>query len=107
MAEKKATTKKSTVKKTADAIKTPAKKAPVKKAPVKKASPKKAVKKAVKKTSLNKNVNEAKPVISQDQFFATVSEAAYFSAQNDGNKKSSAEYWLEAEEAVRAKFDVM
>jgi hypothetical protein len=102
MAEKKATTKKSTVKKTADAIKTPAKKAPVKKA-----SPKKAVKKAVKKTSLNKNVNEAKPVISQDQFFATVSEAAYFSAQNDGNKKSSAEYWLEAEEAVRAKFDVM
>jgi hypothetical protein len=35
-----------------------------------------------------------------------VSEAAYFSAQNDGNKKGAAEYWVEAEAAVRAKFNV-
>ena len=45
-------------------------------------------------------------VISQDRFYSMVSEAAYFASQNDGNKKGSTEYWMDAEAAVRAKFDV-
>jgi hypothetical protein len=35
-----------------------------------------------------------------------VSEAAYFASQNDGNRKGSVEYWMDAEAAVRAKFNV-
>lgn len=80
------------VEKTPVVKKTVAKKAPAKKVVAKKAPAKKAV--------------AAKEVISQDRFYAMVSEAAYFASQNDGNKKSSSEYWLDAEEAVRAKFDV-
>ena len=90
MAIEKKTTKKTatkaTVKKVA-AVKPVAPKAVAKKAPVKKEAAK-------------------KPVVSQDRFYAMVSEAAYFSSQNDGNKKGSAEYWMDAEAAVSAKFDV-
>jgi hypothetical protein len=76
------------------AVKKPAVKAPVVKAP------------AVKKAAAKPAAPKAKTVIPQDRFYAMVSEAAYFSSQNDGNRKSSSQYWLEAEEAVRAKFDV-
>lgn len=84
----------------------------VKKVVVKKpAAPKAAVKKtAEKKAPAKKNQTKRavarKEMVSQERFYAMVSEAAYFSAQNDGNKKSAAEYWLEAEAAVRTKFDV-
>lgn len=75
---------------------------PAAKAAVKKtAQPKTAVKKAPAKKAVVK-----KSVISQERFYAMVSEAAYFAAQNDGNRKGSVEYWLEAEAAVRAKFGV-
>jgi len=86
MAVEKKTTKKTTVKKAAVA------KPAVKKAAVKKAPAKAAVAK--------------KQVVSQERFYAMVSEAAYFASQNDGNKRGSVEYWMEAEAAVRAKFDV-
>lgn len=65
------------------------------------AAPKSAVKKAPAKKAAAK-----KSVISQERFYAMVSEAAYFASQNDGNRKGSVTYWLEAEAAVRAKFDV-
>ena len=94
MAIGKKTTKKTT-KKTV-------KKAAVKKAAVAKpAAPKAAAKKVPAKAAATK-----KTVIAPERFYAMVSEAAYFSAQNDGNKKGAAEYWVEAEAAVRAKFNV-
>jgi hypothetical protein len=86
MAIEKKTTKKTTVKKVA-AVKPVAPKTAAKKAPALKAAAK-------------------KPTVPQERFYAMVSEAAYFSAQNDGNKKGAAVYWVEAEAAVRAKFNV-
>lgn len=82
----------------------------------KKAAPKAAVKKTavvkraapkttVKKTPAKKTV-EKKQTVSQERFYAMVSEAAYFASQNDGNRKGSVEYWMDAEAAVRAKFNV-
>ncbi|MFA6173315.1 MAG: hypothetical protein WC334_05825 [Kiritimatiellales bacterium] len=64
-----------------------------------------APKAAAKKTPAQKETAE-KPVVSQERFYSMVSEAAYFASQNDGNKKCSTEYWMDAEAAVRAKFDV-
>jgi len=90
MAIEKKTTKK-TVKKAAAA----------KPATVKPAAPKAAAKKVPAKAAVAK-----KTTIAPERFYAMVSEAAYFSAQNDGNKKGAAEYWVEAEAAVRAKFNV-
>lgn len=88
-------TEKKTTKKTV-------KKAVVKKAAVAKpAAPKAAAKKAPAKAAGAK-----KTTIAPERFYAMVSEAAYFSAQNDGNRKGAAEYWVEAEAAVRAKFNV-
>lgn len=95
MATEKKVTKKATVKKVA------AKPVVVKPAATKPAVKKVAVKKAPAKTVVVK-----KPVVAQERFYAMVSEAAYFSSQNDGNKRGSVEYWMEAEEAVRSKFDV-
>jgi hypothetical protein len=78
------------------------KKAPAKKAvAITPAAPKAAAKKTVAKKTVAK-----KTLVSQEKFYAMVSEAAYFAAQNDSNKKGAAEYWVEAEAAVRAKFDV-
>lgn len=73
----------------------------VKKTATKPAAPKAAVKKASAKKTVAK-----KETIPQERFYAMVSEAAYFASQNDGNKKGAVEYWIEAEAAVRAKFDV-
>ncbi len=96
MAIEKKTTKKTVtkavVKKTAAA----------KPATVKSAAPKAAAKKAPVKAAVAK-----KTIIAPERFYAMVSEAAYFSAQNDGNRKGAAEYWVEAEAAVRAKFNVV
>ena len=78
--------------------KTTVKKAAVKKTP--------APKKAPAKKAAAKPVAPVKPVISSERFYAMVSEAAYFAAQNDGNRKGAVEYWLEAEAGVRTKFDV-
>jgi len=77
------------------------------KAPVKSVAADKptTVKPVAKKAPVKKEAVK-KPVVSQDKFYAMVSEAAYFSSQNDGNKKGSAEYWMDAEAAVSAKFDV-
>jgi len=92
--------KKKTTKKTA--TKAPVKKTvAVKPAAAKPVAPKAAAKKAPAKKEAAK-----KPVIAQDRFYSMVSEAAYFAAQNDGNKKGSTEYWMDAEAAVRSKFDV-
>jgi predicted transcriptional regulator len=89
------------------AKKTVAAKAPVKKvASAKPAAVKPAeLKIAVKKTAVKKPAVK-KPVITQDRFYAMVSEAAYFAAQNDCNRKGSVEYWMEAESGIRTKFDV-
>jgi len=78
------------------------------KAPVKKTATAKPVevKKPVAKKAPAKKAVAKKTTVSQERFDAMVSEAAYFSAQNDGNKKGAAEYWVEAEAAVRAKFAV-
>jgi len=88
----KKTVKKAAVKKAAVAKPVAAKRAAPKKAAAKKAPAKAAVAK--------------KTVVAPERFYAMVSEAAYFSAQNDGNRKGAAEYWVEAEAAVRAKFNV-
>ena len=66
-----------------------------------------AVKKVAVKKAPAKKIVAKKPVVAQERFYAMVSEAAYFSSQNDGNKRGSVEYWMEAEAAVRAKFDVV
>lgn len=107
MAAKK-TTKKAPAKPAVE-VKPAAPKAAEKKAPVKPAVEVKpaAPKAAVKEASAKKVPAAAKKeTVSQEKFFAMVSEAAYFASQNDGNKKGSAEYWIDAEAAVRAKFDV-
>lgn len=75
----------------------------VKKTVVKRAA---APKKAAAKKAPAKAAVAKKTVVSQERFYAMVSEAAYFAAQNDGNRKSSAEYWMDADAAIRAKFDV-
>jgi hypothetical protein len=95
------------------AIKKKSTKKTVKKAVVKKAAVEKP---AVKKASASVKATADKPVkkavakkqtVPKERFYAMVSEAAYFAAQNDGNKKGAAEYWVEAEAAVRAKFNVL
>lgn len=97
--EKKITKKaapKAAVKKTA-AVKPAA----VKPTAVKPAAPKTAVKKTLAKKTVEK-----KQTVSDERFYSMVSEAAYFASQNDGNRKGSVEYWMDAEAAVRAKFNV-
>jgi len=109
MAIEKKTTKKTAAK---AAVKKPAAVKPVAVKPVapKVVAPKTAVKKASAsaKVAADKPAQAVakKPVVSQERFYSMVSEAAYFSAQNDGNCKGAAEYWMDAEAAVRAKFDV-
>jgi hypothetical protein len=78
----------------------------VKKTATKPAEKKAAVVKPAVKKAPAKKVVAKKEMIVQERFYAMVSEAAYFSSQNDGNKKGAVEYWIEAEAAVRAKFDV-
>ena len=80
----------------------PAKKAVAKKAPAKKApaSAKATAGKPAKKKAAKK------AVVSQKQFDHMVNEAAYFAAQNDGNSKDSATYWVEANAAISKKFSV-
>lgn len=73
---------------------------------VKPAKPAVAKPAAVKPASAKPVAAKAKTLIPQERFYAMVSEAAYFAAQNDGNRKSSSEYWLEAEAAVRTRFDI-
>ena len=104
-AEKKVTKK--TVKEAA--VKKPVAAKPAKPVAAKPAAVKKPAAKAtpvVKKTESKPVAAKAKAFIPQERFYAMVSEAAYFSAQNDGNRKSSSEYWLEAEDAVRTRFDI-
>jgi hypothetical protein len=98
MAVEKKTTKKTVAK---VAVKKPADAKPVEKPAAAKPVAKPVEKKAVVKKAVAK-----KETVPQERFYAMVSEAAYFAAQNDGNKKGAAEYWVEAEAAVRAKFDV-
>lgn len=81
-------------------------KAAVKPAVEKTVEAKPAAKKAPAKTASAKAAVAEKETIGQERFYAMVSEAAYFAAKNDGNRKGSTDYWLEAEAAVRAKFNV-
>ncbi len=80
--------------KKAVAKKAPAKKTVAKKAPAKKVAKKKVAKKAAKKT------------VTKEKFYSMVTEAAYFAAQNDSNKKGSTDYWMEAESAISKKFKI-
>ena len=97
MATKK-TTKKAPAKKKAVAKKAPAKKAVAKKAPAKK---KVAAKKApAKKKTVAKKASKAK--YTAEQVYSMIEQAAYFSAENDGFSKDSAEYWAQAETAIKA-----
>ena len=79
----------------------------VKKAPVKKAAATKPVapKTAAKKAPTVK-ATAKKQTVPQERFYAMVSEAAYFAAQNDGNRKGAVDYWMDAEAAIRTKFNV-
>lgn len=102
--EKKITKKaapKAAVKKTAAVKPAAVKPAAVKPTAVKPAAPKTAVKKTLAKKTVEK-----KQTVSDERFYSMVSEAAYFASQNDGNRKGSVEYWMDAEAAVRAKFNV-
>jgi len=87
--------------KKAVAKKTVVKKVAVAKAPVKKVVAKKAV---AKKAPAKKAA--AKTTVTKEQFYSMVTEAAYFAAQNDGNKKGSTDYWMESEAAVSKKFNI-
>ena len=99
---KKATVKKvvKKVAKKAAAKKVVAKKTVAKKAPAKKV----AAKKAVAKKKVAKKV--AVKVVTKEQFYSMVTEAAYFAAENDGNQKGSTDYWMEAESAISKKFKI-
>lgn len=101
MAAKKTTAKK--VAKKAPAKKTAAKKAPAKKTAAKKAPAKKA---AAKKAPAKKAAAAKKEVITKEQFYSMVNEAAYFAAENDDNKKGATDYWMAANDAISARFIV-
>ncbi len=93
------------------AKKAAAKKAPAetaeKKAPAKKAAAKKApAKKAAAKKAPAKKAAAKKTVITKEQFYSMVNEAAYFAAQNDDNQKGATEYWMEAEAGISSKFSI-
>lgn len=73
----------------------------------KKSAEKVATKKSASKSAGVKKLGVTKKsIVSQERFYAMVSEAAYFAAQNDANQKDSSEYWIEAEAAIRAQFDL-
>jgi hypothetical protein len=72
----------------------------------KKAVAKKAPAKKVTKKAVAKKAASSKAVVTKERFYSMVSEAAYFAAENDGNKKGAADYWMEAESAVSKKFSV-
>jgi hypothetical protein len=94
------------------AKKAPAKKAETKNAPVKKAAAKKApakktaAKKAPAKKAAAKKAPAKKQTVTKEKFYSMVNEAAYFTAENDGNKKGATDYWMEAEAAVSAKYSI-
>jgi hypothetical protein len=93
------------------AAKKTAKKAPAKKAPAKTTTKKAPAKKAVAKKAPAKKKPAAtrgakKTVVTKEKFYSMVNEAAYFAAENDGNEKSSTDYWMEAEAAVSSKFKI-
>lgn len=97
---------KKTTKKAA-AKKAPAKKVAAKKAPAKKAVAKKApAKKAVAKKAPAKKAAAKKKIVTKQTFYSMVNEAAYFSAENDGNKKGAMDYWMDAEAAISKKFSI-
>ncbi|HPR83830.1 MAG TPA: hypothetical protein PLD51_08230 [Pontiellaceae bacterium] len=82
------------------------KKATVKKASAKPAAPKAAEPKVEIRKAPAPKAPASKAVVSHEKFYSMVSEAAYFAAQNDRNRKGSVEYWIEAEAALRAKYDI-
>jgi hypothetical protein len=95
--------KKKETKKAAAAKKSTAKKAPAKKSAAKKAPAKKS---AAKKTPAKRSTTKKTTPVSEDEFFTMVREAAYFAAENDGHRKSDTDYWMQAESAVRGKYDI-
>ena len=97
MAAKK-TAKKAPAKKTAE--KPAAKKAPAKKVTKKAVAKKAPAKKTAKKAAVKKTV------VTKEKFYSMVNEAAYFAAENDGNSRSSVDYWMEAEAAISGKFSI-
>lgn len=99
MAAEKKTTKKTVKKATV-------KKASVKPAAPKAAEPKVAARKAPAPKAPAPKATASKTVVSHEKFYSMVSEAAYFAAQNDRNRKGAVEYWIEAEAALRAKYDI-
>ena len=92
--------KKTSVKKTAavksEPVKAPAKKAAVKSAAPVKAAPKAAAKKA---TPVKKAV---KPVLTAEERYRRIEEAAYFLAEKNGFAGDSAAYWVAAEKQIDA-----
>ena len=79
------------------------KKAPAKTAVAKKAAAKKA---PAKKKAVAKKAPAKKTVVTKEKFYSMVNEAAYFAAENDGNKKGATDYWMEAEAAISTKFNI-
>jgi hypothetical protein len=94
MATKKKTAKKATPKKTAKneaaEAKPAAKKAPAKKAPAKKAT--------TRRTATRQK--SADVIVSPEDFYKMVQEAAYFQAEKDGFANDPSAYWLEAEKEI-------
>ena len=81
-----------------------AKKAVAKKAP---ASAKATAGKPAKKVAAKKVAKKAaKKTVTKEKFYSMVTEASYFAAQNDGNKKGATDYWMEAESAISKKFKI-
>lgn len=87
------------------ATKKVAKKAPAKKT-TKKTASKKVTKKAPAKKPSSKRATTKKKAVTQDQFHALVREAAYFVAEQDGNQKDPATYWMDAEATLSNQYQV-
>lgn len=94
--EKKAPTKK------AEAKKAPAKKAPAAKAPAaaKAVSKKTGTKRTVTKKAAKKSPTRKKTVISAEERFCQIQEAAYYIAEKSGFARDATECWVEAEALI-------
>ena len=77
----------------------------VKKSPAKKAAPKAAAKKPVVKAAAPSAPAPKKPVISPEQRYKMIEEAAYYIAERHGFNGDSAYFWSLAEAEINARLN--
>ena len=77
----------------------------VKKSPAKKAAPKAAAKKPVVKAAAPSAPAPKKPVISPEQRYKMIEEAAYYIAERHGFNGDSAYFWSLAEAEINSRLN--